>query len=111
MGKKRKSKSEEIFDVAAGQINEAAGVMSGDKSLEAEGRADQRKSQRKTYSVRSQPDGRWRVEADDSDRASSVHDMKDDAVRKAKELAQNQKPSQVLIYKQNDTVQSEQTYS
>jgi uncharacterized protein YjbJ (UPF0337 family) len=110
MSEKRRSRSEEMFDEAAGRINEVAGTLSGDKTLEAEGRADQRKAERKTYSVEPQSDGKWRVEADDASRASSVHDVKDEAVRKAKELAQKHKPSQMLVYKQDGTVQTEQTY-
>ncbi len=110
MGKKRQSRSEEIADEATGRINEAAGFLTGDRTLEAEGRADQRKSHRRTYSVRPQSDGKWRVEAEGASRASSLHEMKDDAVRKAKELAQNQEPSQVLVYKQDGAIQTEQTY-
>lgn len=108
--RRRKSKPEEIMDEAAGQINEAAGILSGDRTLEAEGRADQRKSHRKTYSVIAQPDGKWRVEADDAHRATSVHQAKDEAVQKAKELARGQQPSQVLVYKQDGEIQDEQTY-
>lgn len=110
MGKKRRSRSEEMVDEAAGQINEAAGFLTGDRTLEAEGRADQWKSRRKNYRVEPQSDGKWRVEADDASRASSIHEMKDDAVRKAKELAQSQKPSQILVYKQDGAIQTEQTY-
>ncbi len=110
MGEKHRRRSEEIADEAEGRINEVAGLLTGDRTLEAEGRADQRKSHRKTYSVEPQSDGKWRVEADDASRASSIHEMKDDAVRKAKDLAQSQKPSQVLVYKQDGTIQTEQTY-
>ncbi|MBA2692279.1 MAG: DUF2188 domain-containing protein [Rubrobacter sp.] len=60
--------------------------------------------------MRPQSDGKWRVEAEGASRASSLHEMKDDAVRKAKELAQNQEPSQVLVYKQDGAIQTEQTY-
>lgn len=110
MGEKHRSKSEEIADEAEGQINEAAGFLTGDRTLEAEGRAGQRKARRKTYSVRPQPDGKWRVEAEDASRASGVHDVKDDAVRQAKELARSHEPSQILVYKQDGTIQTEQTY-
>ncbi|MGI8539153.1 MAG: DUF2188 domain-containing protein [Rubrobacteraceae bacterium] len=110
MSDRRRSRTEEIADEAEGRISEAAGFLTGDRTLEAEGRADQQKSHRKTYSVRPQSGGKWRVEAEGASRASSVHEMKDDAVHKAKELAQGQEPSQVLVYKKDGTIQTEQTY-
>ncbi len=43
-------------------------------------------------------------------RATSVHKSKGEVVANAKELAKGHQPSQLLVYKQNGTVQTEQTY-
>ncbi|QIN85067.1 DUF2188 domain-containing protein [Rubrobacter tropicus] len=55
-------------------------------------------------------DGTWEVRTEGATRATSVHDRKDEAVSKAKKLAGNRVPSQLLVYKQDGTVQTEQTY-
>jgi hypothetical protein len=57
-----------------------------------------------------QPDGGWRVETGEAGQVSSVHRTKDEAVRSARRLAKAHKPSQVLVYKKDGTVQSERTY-
>ncbi|MBA2512612.1 MAG: DUF2188 domain-containing protein [Rubrobacter sp.] len=54
--------------------------------------------------------GRWSVQAEGASRATSVHDSKDEAVSKAKRLAGDRRPSQLLVYKNDGTVQTEQTY-
>jgi uncharacterized protein DUF2188 len=54
--------------------------------------------------------GGWKVEAERTSRATSVHKTKGEAVANAKELARSRPPSQLLIYKQDGTVQTEQTY-
>lgn len=110
MGKKNRSKSEEKLDEFAGQVAETLGSVTGDKTMEAEGRADQRKAGRKTYRVEARPNGEWSVTADGASRASGVYKVKDEAVRNAELLANSQKPSQVLVYKRDGTVQTEQTF-
>ena len=87
-----------------------AGMASGDESLEAEGRATQRLGERKTYVVTTHADGGWKVQVEGSHRATSVHKTKGEAVANAKELARSHQPSQLLVYKQNGTVQTEQIY-
>ena len=77
---------------------------------EAEGRATQRIGERKTYFVMTHADGGWKVQVKGASRATSVHKSKGEAVAKAKELAKGHQPSQLLVYKQNGTVQTEQTY-
>ena len=109
MSKERRDGPEDLLDRFAGRINEAAGAMTRDKTLEAEGRADQRRAGRKTYRVMSAAEG-WRVEAEDASRASSVHKTKDEAVRKARELARSQEPSQLIVYKKDGTAQTDQAY-
>jgi uncharacterized protein YjbJ (UPF0337 family) len=113
LGRKRRSSPEEMLDKAAGGLSEATGRATGDKSLEAEGRALRTKGELKTYLVRPHPEkGKgWRVEAEGAKRASSVHRTKAEAVAAAKEKARSQTPSQVLVYKQDGlNVQEEKTY-
>jgi uncharacterized protein YjbJ (UPF0337 family) len=52
MGRKRRDDPEGALDKTAGRLGEAAGRATGDKSLEAEGRAMRRKGEPKTYLVR-----------------------------------------------------------
>lgn len=66
--------------------------------------ADQR-----TYHVTYRDDG-WVVEAEDAARPSAREDRKADAVQRAREIAENQQPSRLIIHKQDGTVQSESTY-
>ncbi|MBA3951721.1 MAG: DUF2188 domain-containing protein [Rubrobacter sp.] len=54
--------------------------------------------------------GGWSVQAEGASRATSVHDSKDEAVSRAKKLAGDRRPSQLLVYKKDGAVQSEQTY-
>jgi uncharacterized protein YjbJ (UPF0337 family) len=110
MGRRKRSGTGGAFDKAVGRLTEAAGTASGDKSLEAEGRATQRMGERKTYVVTTRDDGGWKVQAEGARRATSVHKSKDEAVTNAKKLARRHQPSQLLVYKQDGTVQSEQTY-
>ena len=110
MSRRKRSDAGEALDKAVGRLTEAAGTASGDKSLEAEGRATQRRGERKTYIVTTRDDGGWEVQAEGTSRATSVHKTKDEAVANAKELARRHQPSQLLVYKQNGTVQTEQTY-
>ena len=110
MGRRRRSGAGDALDKAVGRLAEAAGTASGDKSLEAEGRAAQRMGERKTYFVTTHAEGGWKVQAEGASRATSVHKTKGEAVANAKELARSHQPSQLLVYKQDGTVQTEQTY-
>jgi uncharacterized protein YjbJ (UPF0337 family) len=111
MGRKRRGGPEDALDEAAGRLGEAAGRMTGDNSLEAEGRAMRRKGEMKTYVVRPHADGGWRVQAEGASRASSVHRTKAEAVAAAKELARRRAPSQLLVYRKDGlSVQEEKTY-
>ncbi len=111
MGRKKRGGPEEALDKAVGGLSEATGSATGDKSLEAEGRALRTKGEVKTYLVRPHPEKGWKVEAEGAKRASSVHRTKAEAVAAAKEKARSQAPSQVLVYKQDGlNVQEEKTY-
>ena len=109
MGKK-KSSGEKMGDRVRGELTETAGMMSGNPDLEAEGRTEARSADRTTYTVTPRDGGKWSVQTQGASRATSVHDSKDEAVSNAKKLAGDRKPSQLLIYKQDGTVQTEQTY-
>jgi hemerythrin superfamily protein len=65
---------------------------------------------RKVYHVVPDDDGRWKVKAKGATRASSRHDGKQEAVRRAKDLAQRGARGQVVVYKADGTVQNEFTY-
>ena len=112
MGRKRRSSPEEMLDKAVGGLSEATGRATGDKSLEAEGRALRTKGELKTYLVRPHPEKKGgKVEAEGARRATSVHRTKPEAVAAAKEKARSKAPSQVLVYKKDGlTVQEEKTY-
>lgn len=62
-----------------------------------------------TYHVKTHDDG-WSVEATGSERPSAVESRKTDAVERAREIAQNQQPSRVIVHKQDGSVQNEFTY-
>jgi len=111
MGRNKRGGPEEAFDKAVGGLSEATGRATGDKSLEAEGRALRTKGKMKTYLVMPHAEKGWKVEAEGARRASSVHRTKPEAVASAKELARSKAPSQVLVYKKDGlTVQEEKTY-
>jgi uncharacterized protein YjbJ (UPF0337 family) len=113
VGRKKRGNPEEALDKAAGTLSEAAGRATGDKSLEAEGRAMRRKGDPKTYLARPHAEEKkgWKVEAEGAKRASRVHRTKAEAVAAGKEKARSQAPSQVLVYKQDGlNVQEEKTY-
>jgi uncharacterized protein YdaT len=52
----------------------------------------------------------WKVKKENSQRATSVHDTKDDAVKQATEQAKQKDLSQVIIHKKDNTIQEERTY-
>ena len=111
MGRKKRGGPQEALDKAVGGLSQATGRATGDKSLEAEGRALRTKGQMKTYLVMPHAEKGWKVEAEGARRASSVHRTKPEAVAAAKELARSRAPSQVLVYKQDGlNVQEEKTY-
>ena len=111
MGRKKRGGPGEVLDKAAGRLAEGAGSVTGDKSLEAEGRAMSRKGERKTYLVMPHAQGGWKVQAEGARRATSVHRTKAEAVAAAKEKARSKTPSQLLVYKKDGLdVQEEKTY-
>jgi hypothetical protein len=107
---RKKSGGERAADKVTGKLTETAGAVTGDKSLEAEGRTMGRSADRTTYTVTARDDGTWEVRADGASRATSVHDSKKEAVAGAKKLSGKRRPSQLLVYKKDGTVQTEQTY-
>jgi uncharacterized protein YdaT len=64
---------------------------------------------RKVYHV-APSDDRWEVKAEGAQRATKLTDTKKEALAAAKDLAKNQKPSQVIIHKMDGTIQTEHTY-
>lgn len=66
-------------------------------------------AKRTSYHVVPHDDG-WAVKKEGAKRATSVHGKKDEAVKKARALAKNQKPSQILVHKKDGTIQDEFSY-
>ncbi len=66
-------------------------------------------AERKVYHV-VWADEQWKVEAEGASRATSTHATKDEAVSAARELAQGQVPSQMVIHRMDGTVQTQTTY-
>lgn len=110
MGGKKKSGGERAADRVTGRLTETAGVMSGNEDLQAEGRAVGRSADGTTYTVTPRDGGDWGVQLEGAGRATSVHDSRDEDVSEAKRLAGDRRPSQLLVYKKDGTVQTEQTY-
>ena len=110
MGRRKKSGGERAADKITGQLTETVGMMSGDEDLQAEGRTIERSADRTTYTVTPRDGGDWSVQLEGAGRATSVHDSKDEAVSEAKRLAGDRRPGQLLVYKKDGTVQTEQTY-
>lgn len=54
--------------------------------------------------------GKWRVAQKTARRASEVLNEKEDAVRRAKELAKRNVPSHVIIHETDGTIQKEYSY-
>ena len=72
MGRRKRGGTGDALNKAVGRLTEATGTASGDESLEAEGRATQRRGERKTYVVTTHADGGWKVQAEGASRAKSV---------------------------------------
>lgn len=66
-------------------------------------------SKRKIYDV-SPKGNQWTVRQRGADRAIGNYDKKPDAIDRAKEVAKKQPASQVVIRKQDGTIQTEYTY-
>jgi uncharacterized protein YjbJ (UPF0337 family) len=99
MAHKKRGGPADALDKAKGGVSEAVGRVSGDGSLEAEGRVLRRKGELKTYLVKPHADRGWKVQAEEATRATSVHRKKAEAVAAGKELARSKTPSQLLVYK------------
>jgi hypothetical protein len=65
---------------------------------------------RHTWHVTTHDDESWQVKKAGNDQATSTHGTKDEAVKKARELAKNQELGQIKIHKQDGTIQEERTY-
>jgi hypothetical protein len=57
------------------------------------------------------PDGEeWAVQAENSERASSKHKSKREAVTAGRKLAGNQKPSRLVVHRADGTIQRQHAY-
>jgi uncharacterized protein YdaT len=64
---------------------------------------------RKTYHVLHE-EGDWKVKLEASNRASGTFDNKEDAVERARELAQREEKAQVIVHRRDNTIENEFTY-
>lgn len=67
-------------------------------------------SERKVYHVLPADKGGWQVKLENGQRASSLHDTKDEAVAAGRELAKSNELGQLIIHKSDGTIQTEYTY-
>jgi uncharacterized protein YdaT len=67
-------------------------------------------SSRKVYHVTPSPRAGWQVKGEQAQRATSTHPTKNEAVVRARELASHRKLAQVIVHKQDGTIQTEYTY-
>ncbi len=65
---------------------------------------------RVVYHVTPHPDGGWQVKKRKASEPESRHPTKVLAVARAKELAKACQPSQVIVHRQNGTIEDESTY-
>ena len=65
---------------------------------------------RKVYHVTPGKDGGWKIKEETASRASSSHETKVEAIARAKELAKKQELGQIVIHKQDGSIQTEHTY-
>lgn len=68
------------------------------------------KPERKSYHVTSNGDDGWKVKMTGNQRASSTHDTKAQAVERARELAKGQDLGQVVVHRDDGTIQTEWSY-
>jgi len=52
----------------------------------------------------------WEVKRQGAERASFVFETKEEAIEKARAVAKNNKPSQVIVHKKDGVIETEWTY-
>jgi hypothetical protein len=67
-------------------------------------------SKRKVLHVVPTGGGSWAVKKECANRASSIHDRKDEAIERGRELAKAAPLGQLKIHKKDGTIQTEHTY-
>jgi hypothetical protein len=65
---------------------------------------------RNVYHVKATPEGDWKVKKEGGSRAVGVFDTQKDAIKRAKDIAKHQQPSQVKIHGENGKIRKEHTY-
>lgn len=86
-------------DVLTRRVNDLLGRMEADKAATV----------RLVFRVVAREDG-WAVEHEGAERAVSLHPTKDEAVERARALANESKPSQLVILRKDGTIQDTFTY-
>ena len=62
------------------------------------------------YHIIPTEDGDWRVKRTGAERADSIHETKDKAVDRARDLAKQLTVAQVIIHKKDGSIEAERTY-
>lgn len=66
-------------------------------------------SERTVYHVLPKEDG-WRVAREGAERAASVHETKDAAITRGRELAGGDGLGQLIVHRRDGTIETEYTY-
>jgi hypothetical protein len=66
--------------------------------------------ERKVYHVTPGAGDHWQVKGEGNRRATSLHPTKEEAVSRARELAKGRSLGQVIVHKNDGTIQTEYTY-
>jgi hypothetical protein len=64
----------------------------------------------KFHIIHNSDNSNWQLKKENSQRAISNHTTKEEAIEKGRELAKGIQPSQLLIHKKDNTIQTEHTY-
>ena len=67
-------------------------------------------SKREKIHIVPRENGDWAVKREGAGKASSVHNEKQEAIERGKELAKDAPLGQIIIHKRDGTIQTEHTY-
>ena len=87
-----------------------AGDDGEERTGDGDGKEAGKMAKRKVYHVSKREDGQWGVVGRGAKRAAAVERTKEEAKRRATEIARGQEPSQVVIHKEDGRIQEERTY-
>ncbi len=95
----------EELDRLSGRIDDLAGLV-----RELRAAREVSTTGGRTYHVAPNPEGGWKVEAEEAGRASSTHRTKAEAVRAGRELAGRRAPARLVVHRADGTIQEHRSY-